>query len=102
MSKLYNGLEGLEALHIDLRSGSPWPEALKNARVKKISSLLQSLRTRENFLLTFTVNGESVTSDLGDTPEGVVTEEPVVPPVEEGNSGDGTLDRSLEPVGANW
>lgn len=72
MDELYSGLEGLEALRIDLRSKSSWPETRRNKRrVKKISSFLKHLRARENFVLSFTLNGEW---DSGEPLEGVLEE----------------------------
>lgn len=98
MDKLYNGLESLEALQINLQASKPWTEAHRNAQVKKIGSLLQHLRARENFLLTFTISGEPVPWDSSDSLEDVVAGEVVIP--EEGNSGDGALDRRFEPIEA--
>lgn len=61
---------------------------------------LLPLRARENFVLSFTINGELVPWDPSEPLEGVAVEEPIA--AEEGNSGEGTLDPSLEPIEVNW
>lgn len=71
---LFDGLEGLETLQIDLQPTSPWPETRRNKRVKKIGSSLKHLRARENFVLSFTVNEEPVPWDSDEPLEGVEEE----------------------------
>lgn len=97
--KLYSGLKGLETLQINLQAEEAWPETFRNKRVKKISSLLQQLRARENFVLSFTIDEEPVSWDSSDPLEGVVAEGP-----EELDEweGEGTLDRIFEHIEADW
>lgn len=58
MDALYHSIEGLRALDINLQSEGPWPLSLRNSWVEKVGVSLQRLRTRENFSLTFTIEGD--------------------------------------------
>lgn len=60
LDKLYNLLEHLRVLNINLQSQGPWPETLRNAWVEKISGFLRSLRARTNFSLTFTIEKNTI------------------------------------------